>query len=84
MADAHLFLCLCNGHYAISTDKSGNNLPGSECQSGWKLVQVLAAAEVEEHVARSLREQGFHVDRPVDTEGGAPATPSEQRKVAPD
>jgi hypothetical protein len=33
---AHLFLCHENGHYAVSDDPNGANLPQAACLSGWK------------------------------------------------
>lgn len=35
--DVHVFLCLENGHYAVSTDPSGANIPAVDCGSGWRL-----------------------------------------------
>ncbi len=40
--DAHLFLCLENGHYAVSTDPSGANLPADRCISGWKHIKAFS------------------------------------------
>ena len=40
--DAHLFLCLENGHYSVSTDPSGANIPAAGCGSGWRYVKKFA------------------------------------------
>jgi hypothetical protein len=39
--NVHLFLCLENGHYAVSTNSSGANIPAAGCRSGWKYVKKL-------------------------------------------
>jgi hypothetical protein len=36
----YLLLCLENGHYAISLDQSGNNIPKVSCTSGWQLIKA--------------------------------------------
>jgi hypothetical protein len=38
---AHLFLCLKNGHYAISDRPDGANLPETGCLSGWRYIRTL-------------------------------------------
>jgi hypothetical protein len=38
---AHLFLCMDNGHYAVSRDKDGSTLPRQECAGGWRFVRTL-------------------------------------------
>ena len=67
--DVHLFLCLENGHYAVSTDPSGANIPAAGCNSGWKYVKKFALGVREalpfpadpEPVVRGVRATGYHV-----------------------
>ena len=67
--DAHLFLCLENGHYAVSTDSSGANLPAAGCSSGWKYVKQIALGVREplpfpadpEPVVREVRAVAYHI-----------------------
>ena len=69
--DAHVFLCLENGHYAVSTDPSGANLPAAGCSSGWKYVKQIALGVREplpfpadpEPVVRGVRATGYHIYR---------------------
>ena len=66
---AHLFLCLENGHYAVSTDPSGTNIPAGNCMSGWRHVkeialgiqQALPFATNPEPVLRAIRDTGYYV-----------------------
>ena len=66
---AHLFLCLENGHYAVSRDISGANLPAGSCHSGWKHVKAIALGVREalpfpanpEPVVRAIRDIGYYV-----------------------
>ena len=68
-AFAHVFLCLENGHYAVSTDSSGANLPADDCSSGWKYVKQIALGVREalpfpadpEPVVREVRATGYHI-----------------------
>ncbi len=66
---AHLFLCIDNGHYAVSQDKDGGNLPRDECAGGWRFVRSLTV-EVEqplplavdpEPILRGLKADGYYV-----------------------
>ena len=67
--EAHLFLCLENGHYAATTDRSGANLPADRCSSGWKHVkafslgvrETLPVATNPEPVIRAIRDVGYYV-----------------------
>ena len=67
--NAHLFMCLENGHYAVSTDPSGANLPGGSCMSGWRHVKEFALGVQEalpfaanpELVIRAIRDTGYYV-----------------------
>ena len=67
--DAHLFLCLENGHYAVTTDPSGTNIPASACRSGWKHVKAFSLGVREalpittnpEPVIRAVRDHGYYV-----------------------
>jgi hypothetical protein len=67
--EAHLFLCLGTGHYAVSNDPSGENLPKEACNEGWKYVQAFALGVREpvpigvdpEPIIRALRDDGFYV-----------------------
>jgi hypothetical protein len=66
---AYLFLCVENGHYAVSNDAAGGNLPPDKCLSGWKLVQefelgvkeALPFAADPEPILAALRVDGFYV-----------------------
>ena len=66
---AHFFLCLENGHYAISTDRSGANLPTDRCSSGWRHVKAISLGVREalpfpanpEPVVRAIRDIGYYV-----------------------
>lgn len=69
----HLFLCLENGHYAISLDPTGSNLPRDGCDAGWRYVKPFALGIKEglpiradpEPVIRAIRATGYCVpDRP--------------------
>ena len=67
--NVHLFICLENGHYAVSTDPSGANIPAGNCLSGWKHVKEFALGVQEalpfaanpEPVIRAIREAGYYV-----------------------
>lgn len=67
--DAHLFLCLENGHYAVSTDPAGANIPAAHCSSGWRHVKTFALGVRDalpfpadpEPVLRSVRATGYYV-----------------------
>ena len=67
--DAHLFLCLENGHYAATTDPSGANLPAARCSSGWKHIKAFSLGVREalpfttnpEPVIRAIRDTGYYV-----------------------
>ena len=67
--DVHLFLCLDNGHYAVSTDPAGANIPPAHCSSGWRHVKTFALGVREalpfpadpEPVLRSVRVTGYYV-----------------------
>jgi hypothetical protein len=69
---AHLFLCLSNGHYAVSADKAGGNLPLTECAEGWKYIkpitvgvqQPLVIGMDPEPVLRALLDVGFYISEP--------------------
>jgi len=66
--DVHLFLCLENGHYAVSIDPSGANIP-VDCRSGWKYVEEFALGVREalpfpadpEPVVRAVLATGYHI-----------------------
>ena len=68
-SEAHLFLCLENGHYAATTDPSGANLPADRCSSGWKHVKAFSLGVREalpfttnpEPVIRAIRDTGYYV-----------------------
>jgi hypothetical protein len=67
--EAHLFLCLENGHYAATTDPSGANLPSARCSSGWKHIKAFSLGVREalpfttnpEPVIRAIRDTGYYV-----------------------
>jgi hypothetical protein len=67
--DVHLFLCLENGHYAVSTEPSGANIPAAQCTSGWRHVKKFALGVREalpfpadpEPVVRAIRTTGYHI-----------------------
>lgn len=64
----HLFL-LENGHYAVSDNVQGSNLPAQSCTSGWKFirtfkldVQLPGPMNVDpEAIIRGLRDKGYHL-----------------------
>ena len=66
---AHLFLCLENGHYGVSNDGEGANLPTNQCLSGWKFVMTfnLGAQDAlpfganPEPIIRALADDGYWV-----------------------
>lgn len=75
---AHLFLCIENGHYAVSTRRDGSNLPGDQCTAGWQFVrsiEVAANAPLPfaanpEPILRALNEDGYWLTRELgQTEG---------------
>jgi hypothetical protein len=65
----YLFLCIENGHYGVSNDVAGRNLPLDNCISGWQLVSELALGVKEalplaadpEPILAALRSDGFYV-----------------------
>ena len=67
--DVHLFLCLENGHYAVSTEPSGANIPAAQCTSGWRHVKKFALGVREalpfpadpEPVVRAIGTTGYHI-----------------------
>jgi hypothetical protein len=67
--EAYLFLCLGNGHYAVTCDRSGSNLPRASCLEGWKFVREFPLGVREplpidgdpEPVLRSLRDTGYYI-----------------------
>ena len=67
--EVHLFLCLANGHYAVTTDLAGTNLPTASCPSGWRHINTIALGAREalpfsanpEPAIRAIRETGFYV-----------------------
>ena len=69
---AHLFLCLENGHYGVSSDASGKNLPTEACLSGWRYVKTFKLGVREalpfqanpEPVLRALRSEGYYIQLP--------------------
>ena len=66
---AHVFMCLEKGHYAVSTDPSGANIPAGSCMSGWRHVQefilgiqkALPFPASPEPVIRAIRDTGYYV-----------------------
>ncbi len=67
--NVHLFLCIDNGHYAVSRDGAGGNLPRDECAGGWQFVRTLVV-EVDqpfpfavdpEPILRALKADGYHI-----------------------
>ena len=72
--EVHLFLCLENGYYAVSTDLAGTNLPAASCPSGWRHIDTIALGAREElpfpanpePTMRAIRETRFYVfDSPL-------------------
>ena len=67
--ETHLFLCLENGHYSVSNDRDGANLPKDECFSGWKYIRAfsldvnapLPFAANPEPIVRALLDQGYWI-----------------------
>lgn len=67
--EVHLFLCLANGHYAVTTDLAGTNLPTASCPSGWRHINTIALGAREalpfsanpEPAIRAISETGFYV-----------------------
>ena len=63
----HLFTCLGDGHYAVSTDPTGANIPSDRCVSGWKHVREVALgvrealpfAENPEPIIRAIQASGY-------------------------
>ena len=66
---AHLFLCLENGHYAVSDKSDGTNLPKKACFSGWKYIRTLVLdvnlplpfAADPEPILRALKDDGYWI-----------------------
>jgi hypothetical protein len=66
--EVHLFMCLGKGHYAISNDRDGSNLP-EHGTDGWRYVrtfqlgvrEALPIAVDPEPVIRALRDRGFYI-----------------------
>ena len=66
---AYLFLRLENGHYAVSNDPSGVNLPPAACLSGWRYIRALDPdvnaplpfAANPEPILRALQDDGYWV-----------------------
>ena len=66
---AHLFLCLENGHYAVSREADGANLPLKECRGGWRFIRSFHLSVREplpvqgdpEPVIRALRDAGYYL-----------------------
>ena len=67
--EVHLFLCLENGHYAVTTDLAGTNLPPHSCGTGWKHINTIALGARDalpfqanpEPAMRAVRETGYYV-----------------------
>ena len=66
---AYLFLCMDNGHYALSRDGDGAGLPTAECVGGWRFIRSLDV-EVErplplaanpEPILRAMADVGYYV-----------------------
>jgi len=66
---AYLFLCIENGHYGVSNNVDGRNLPLDNCKFGWELIgefalgvkEALPLAADPEPVLAALRADGFYV-----------------------
>ena len=66
---AHLFLCLENGHYAVSVDAEGANLPTEGCLSGWQFIRTFRLGVQHpgpmnvdpEAIIRGLVDRGYHL-----------------------
>ena len=64
-----MFLCLENGHYAVSSDSAGTNLPRDACTAGWQFVrnftlgvkEALPVAGNPEPALASLRNVGYYI-----------------------
>jgi hypothetical protein len=64
---AHLFACVSTGHFAVTIDPSGHNIPIDECLAGWRHVrsfdlgvrQVMPFEGNPEPVIRALRDSGY-------------------------
>ena len=67
--EVHLFLCLENGHYAVTTDLVGTNLPAAACPTGWKHIDTIALGAREalpfpanpEPAIRAIGKTGFYI-----------------------
>jgi hypothetical protein len=65
----YLFLCRDNGHYALSREQAGANLPIKECASGWEAIRAIEIeagkpfplAAAPEAVIAELADAGFYV-----------------------
>jgi hypothetical protein len=66
---AYLFLCLENGRYAVSYDRTGANIPLVDSMTGWKLISDFALGVKEalpfpadpEPILAALRADGYYV-----------------------
>jgi hypothetical protein len=69
LISTYLFLCIENGHYGVSNDVAGRNLPLDNCKSGWELIGEFALGVKEavplaadpEPILAALRADGFYV-----------------------
>ena len=65
MKHAYLLICLDNGHYAVSTDQQGSNIPRGECIGGWRYVREYSLDDPapSADVLEELRKSGCHLPR---------------------
>jgi hypothetical protein len=66
---AYLFLCLENGRYAVSYERTGGNIPIVDSVAGWKLIGDFALGVKEalpiladpEPILAALRGDGYYI-----------------------
>ena len=64
--EVHLFLCLENSHYAVTTDLAGTNLPTSSCPCTSNTIalgarEALPFSANPEPAIRAVQQTGFYV-----------------------
>ena len=65
----HLFACVSTGHFAVSTESYGTNLPLDNCLAGWihdrefalGVREVLPFGHNPEPVIREIRDAGYYI-----------------------
>jgi hypothetical protein len=65
----YLFLCVENGHYGVSCEVAGRNLPRDDCRSGWRFISDFVLGRTDalplladpEPILAALAAHGFYV-----------------------